>query len=94
MPNGFRPLRQLRPTPIRPRNTVAAAATPEPATPEPEGPLNNSATYIVQPAGMSDGDSDNDEVFSIGRTIPDVPAPVGRPRPNEEYWDSCNIDSE
>ena len=85
--NGFRPLRQLRPTPIRPRQP----ASPEP---EPEVPSNNSATYIVQPAGMSDNDDDDDEVFSIGRTIPDVPAPVGRPRPNEEYWDSCNIDSE
>ena len=99
MPNGFRLLRQLRPTPMRPRRPTtrtSPVASPEMEAPEletPEGIASNSATYIVQAAGMSDNDDDS-EVFGIERFIPDVPAPVRRPRPNEEYWDSCNIDSE
>ena len=110
MPNGFRPLRQLRPTPGRPRQTRPDVAfvrqqTPAPEMPEllePEVPeqgvptnttANNSATFIVQAAGMSDSD-DNSEVFGIERYIPDVPAPISRPRPNEEFWYNCNIDSE
>ena len=65
--------------------------------PEPEIPVtptNNSGTFIVQAAGMSDSDGDTELMFGIERLIPDVPAPIRRPRPNEEYWDSCNIDSE
>ena len=102
MPNGFRPLRQIRPTPGRPRQTQPDVAfvrqqTPEPEMPEQVAPTitaaNNSATFIVQAAGMSDSDDDN-EVFGIERYIPDVPAPISRPRPNEQFWDNCNIDSE
>ena len=106
MPNGFRPLRQLRPTPGRPRQPQPDVAIVRQPTPMPEMPevpeqgvpinaaVNNSATFIVQAAGMSD--SDDSEVFGIERYIPDVPAPISRrrPRPNEEYWDNCNIDSE
>ena len=71
----------------------------EPEVPEQGVPLNtavnNSATFVVQAAGMSDSDDDS-EVFGIERYIPDVPAPINRrrPRPNEEFWDNCNIDSE
>ena len=114
MPNGFRPLRQLRPTPGRPRQpepdvAIVRQPTPmpmpempvllEPEVPEQRVPMNtavnNSATFVVQAAGMSDSD-DNSEVFGIERYIPDVPAPISRrrPRPNEEFWDNCNIDSE
>ena len=102
MPNGFRPLRQIRPTPGRPRQTQPDVAfvrqqAPEPEMPEQVAPTitaaNNSATFIVQAAGMSDSDDDN-EVFGIERYIPDVPAPISRPRPNEQFWDNCNIDSE
>ena len=110
MPNGFRPLRQIRPTPGRPRQTRPDVAfvrqqAPAPEMPEllePEVPeqgvptntaANNSATFIVQAAGMRDSD-DNSEVFGIERYIPDVPAPISRPRPNEEFWYNCNIDSE
>ena len=114
MPNGFRPLRQLRPTPGRPRQPESDAAIVRQPTPmpmpempvllEPEVPeqgvpmntaVNNSATFVVQAAGMSDSDDDS-EVFGIERYIPDVPAPISRrrPRPNEEFWDNCNIDSE
>ena len=106
MPNGFRPLRQLRPTPGRPRQPQSEVDFVRPEMPEllePEVPeqgvpinnaVNDSATFIVQAAGMSDSDDDNSEVFGIERYIPDVPAPIRRPRPNEEYWDNCNIDSE
>jgi hypothetical protein len=99
MPNGFRPLRQLRPTPGRPIPNIVTVRqpTPMPEMPEPEitvTPTNNSGTFIVQAAGMSDSDGENEMMFGIERLIPDVPAPIRRPRPNEEYWDSCNIDSE
>ena len=75
---------------------VVRQPTPMPEMPEPEIPViptNDSATFIVQAAGMSDSEDEN-EVFGIERFIPDVPAPIRRPRPNEEYWDNCGIDSE
>ena len=47
-----------------------------PIRPKPEPETNRgSATYIVLAAGMSDGETDDDEVFDIGRVIPDVPVP-------------------
>ena len=67
---------------------------PEPEVPENETNTRRSATYVVTAAEMSDGDTDDGEVFNIERVIPDVPAPIGNPRPNADYWDSCGIDSE
>ena len=90
MPNGFRPLRQIRPTPMRPPRPVRVVSPPEPEVPR--SLARNSATYVVEPAGMSD--SDNDDVFDIQRIVPEVPTPARNPRPNEEYWYNCNIDSE
>ena len=90
MPNGFRPLRQLRPTPMRPSRPVIVVS-PEPEVPR--STVRRSTTYIVQPAGMSD-DDDDDDVFDMERIAPDEPTPARNPRPNEDYWHSCDIDSE
>ena len=62
--------------------------SPEPEVPRSE--VRRSATYIVQPAGMSDDDSE-DDVFDM---LPLDPTPTRNPRPNEEYWYNCDIDSE
>ena len=92
MPNGFRPLRQIRPTPRRPSRPVRVVSPPEPEVPR--SLVRNSATYVVQPAGMSD--NEDDDVFDIPRITPDVPIheSARNSRPNEEYWYNCNIDSE
>ena len=34
-----------------------------------------------------------DLLICIGRVVPDVPTPISNPRPNAEYWDSCNTRS-
>ena len=84
---GFRPLRQIRPTPMRPV-AITSPVTPDPEVPRSE--VRRSATYIVQPAGMSDDDSE-DDVFDM---LPLDPTPTRNPRPNEEHWYNCDIDSE
>ena len=55
---------------------------PEPEVPENGNDTRRSATYVITAAGMSE------------RVVPDVPTPIGNPRPNADYWDSCGIDSE
>ena len=94
--NGFRPLRQLRPTPRRPsRQVIVVPPEPEmePVSQEPET-TRRSATYIVQPAGMSDGDDDEDDDVFGYQIDSDEPVPARNPRPNDDYWQNCDVDSE